>query len=297
MTFSGLIQKWSGICAHDQILIVTDRAQYPLAHRLKEEGVFSVRILEYSPSIREAFSALKETDLLIVMLSFDTFINGANQIFSPFQKPDGLASRYIFVRLGISLESLLEGLSTDKARVYGKIAEMNRLPDGSSVRVTNAAGTDISFRIHPFATCLHEVAGPGGMAFLPPSETSSDVIAGTANGRIVIDVTVGQLYLFRTQLEYFGLPDEPVTLTVEDGFITNVQGGRMAADVRRALFSLSQESRMLVELGQGLSDMKPTGLIGVDESILSSCHFGFGDGGSCGTHWDVVISSPRIEQL
>ena len=38
------------------------------------------------------------------------------------------------------------------------------------------------------------------------------------------------------------------------------------------------------------------GLIGVDESIINSCHFGFGDGGRCGTHLDVVISKPAIEQ-
>lgn len=297
MTFSELIQKWSGIRESDQIFIVVDDAQLPIAQRLKEEGIFSVRIAEYSPSVADEFHPLKETDLLIVLLSFDTFMAGAYQFFSPFQKPSNLTAKYIFVRLGVSLESLLEGLSTDKARVYGKIAEMNRLPDGASVRVTNAAGTDISFQIHPFSTCQHEITEPGGMAFLPPSETSSDVITDTACGRIVVDVTIGQLYRFKEQLEYFGRTDEPVTLIVRDGYIADVQGGKMADDVRRALFSLTREARRLVELGQGLSDMTPTGLIGVNESILSSCHFGFGDGGSCGTHWDVVISSPVITQF
>lgn len=64
-----------------------------------------------------------------------------------------------------------------------------------------------------------------------------------------------------------------------------------------AAAALSPDCRKLVELGQGLSQMEPTGLIGVDESILRSCHFGFGDGASCGTHLDMVLAEPRIELL
>ena len=41
--------------------------------------------------------------------------------------------------------------------------------------------------------------------------------------------------------------------------------------------------------------MEPTGLIGVDECIIDSCHFGFGEGWKCGTHLDVVIRNPTIK--
>ena len=43
--------------------------------------------------------------------------------------------------------------------------------------------------------------------------------------------------------------------------------------------------------------MKPTGSIGVDESIIDTCHFGIGDSGKCGVHLDVVISNPTLEKL
>lgn len=71
----------------------------------------------------------------------------------------------------------------------------------------------------------------------------------------------------------------------------------MAAEFKSKLFDLPTECRRIVELGQGLSEMKPTGLIGVDESIIDSCHFGFGDGWKCGTHLDVVIKDPTIKQI
>ncbi len=40
--------------------------------------------------------------------------------------------------------------------------------------------------------------------------------------------------------------------------------------------------------------MEPTGRIGLDESILHSCHFDFGNRGGCGAHLDMVVSSPTI---
>ena len=299
MQLSSLIQKWSGIDEHSKIMIVTDEVQQSLAESVKAEDVYDVRI-GYFP-LTESFAAemqsLSDSDLVIVMLSFDTFVQGGgNRCFSPFAKPDWLAAKYIFIRLSIGRDSLIQGLSTNKTLVYDKIAEMDRLLPCVPVRVTGAAGTDITLQVRPFTTCSHEIAEPGGMAFLPPSETSSDVIEGTANGKIVIDITAGQLYHYGDLLGYYGRVSSPVTLTVENGIITDISGGDTAADIKEKLFSLPVECRTLVELGQGLSKMQPTGLIGVDESIIDSCHFGFGDGGSCGVHWDVVISAPDIRQ-
>ena len=303
MNLSQSIQKWSNIQKDTKIVIVTDEEQKDMALAIKEEGIYDVTIENCSQTedfskVLESFKSLKSSDLLIAMFSFDTFlIKGANRFFSPFSKPKGVAAKYIFIRLSISKESLMEGLSTEKKLVYDKIHQMNKFDEGAGVHVTNGSGTDVTFKIHPFTTCSHEITEDGGMAFLPPSETSSEVIEGTANGKIVIDMTVGQLYHFTTLLSYFGLVKTPVTLLVKDGFITDIQGDEMAEELKEKLFSLSPDCRKLVELGQGLSKMKPTGLTGVDESIIDSCHFGFGDGGECGVHLDLVIMEPTIKEV
>ncbi len=222
---------------------------------------------------------------------------GAGRVFSPFAKPAGLCAKYAFIRLGISEASLREGLSTPKARVAQALERLHRFQPGGALRVTNAAGTDITLRISGFSTCGHEIVENGGLAFLPPSETSAEVLPGTANGRIVVDVTIGQLYYFQELLAPFGLVDAPVTLLVEDGRIVDVIGGRMAAALQEKLFALPADCRLLVELGHGLSCMTPTGLIGVDESIIDTCHFGVGDGAACGMHLDVVVARPTIQAL
>lgn len=300
MRISSLVQKWSNIRDISRIAIITDDVQKSLADAIKSEGVYDVQIgcFPMTDEFVDFMKGLNSSDLVIVLLSFDTYVRlGGNRYFSPFSKPDWISAKYIFIRLDISSESLIQGLSTGKRLVYDKISEMDRIGPNAMVRVTNASGTDIAFRIQPFTTCSHEITEDGGMAFLPPSETSAEVIDGTANGKIVIDMTVGQLYHFGELVGYFGRVKSPVTLVVENGIITDVLGDHNAREVKEKLFSLPEGCRRMVELGQGLSQMEPTGLTGVDESILDSCHFGFGDGGSCGTHWDVIISDPVIEQL
>lgn len=295
MRFGELFERWCHGAARETI-IITDGEQSPLAETIRGEWHGCCDVLAYHDreSWQPRLSRLQPDDLVIALLSFDAFISGAGRDFPTFGKPEWLRARYAFVRLGISEASLRQGLSTDKALVTAKLAEMARYTDGQCLRVTTAAGTDISLAIHPFATCSHEITEDGGCAFLPPSETSSEVLAETANGRIVVDVTVGQLYHFGRLVEPFGLVDAPVTLTVRDGIMTDVSGGETAQALKSALFALSPDCRRLVELGQGLSRMVPTGLIGVDESIIDTCHFGFGDGGECGVHLDVVIANPTI---
>jgi leucyl aminopeptidase (aminopeptidase T) len=228
----------------------------------------------------------------------NTFVfKGANKVFSPFGKPRGLKAKYVFIRLGISKESLLQGISTPIELVYETIDRLHSYKSATKLRVTNTAGTNITLSINAFTTCEHRIVEDGGMAFLPPSETSSEVIAKTSNGKIVVDVTIGQLYHYGNLIGYFGLVASPVTLIVDNGMITDIIGEDMATELKEKLFALPEDCRTLVELGHGLSKMTPTGLIGVDESIIDTCHFGIGDGASCGVHLDVVISNPTIEEV
>lgn len=299
MKLSDLIQKWCSINEKTKIVIVTDDTQRSIADRLQGESIYDVQIVIFplADPVIDSIKSLRSSDLVIAAFSIDTYIkHGANKYFSPFSKPDFISAKYIFLRLEISLEALLMGLSTDKKAVYEKIDEMSHIHSDTMVKVTNASGTDMVLRVQPFTTCSHEIVEDGGMVFLPPSETSAEVIDGTANGRIIVDTTIGQLYHFGKLMGYFGLVPSPITITVKNGFITDVSGNEMALEIKEKLFSLPIDCRKMVELGQGLSQIKPTGLIGVDESMIDTCHFGFGNGGTCGTHWDVVILNPIIKQ-
>ena len=294
--YDRLLTGWCALSADASVLIVADEYQYDLALEIQAEMARPCRIERYdaSDALQRRLGALRACDLVVVLWGFRTATDATRpRWFSPFSKPGWLAAKCAFIRLNITSASLREGLSTPKAAVHAKVAERVALPPGSLLRVTNAAGTDLTLRVGPFMPCAYEITRDGGQCFLPPSETSSEVLQGSGNGRIVVNVTVGQVHRFAEELGYFGLVDAPVTVEVRDGVMTDAYGGDMAEAFKACICSLPEDARTLVELGQGLSAMTPTGLIGVDESIITTCHFGFGHHGN-GTHTDLVISAPDI---
>ncbi|MBQ8556118.1 MAG: hypothetical protein IJ438_09645 [Clostridia bacterium] len=295
MLFDTLLERWCALADGARIVLVTDDGQHDIACRVarQTEHPCTVCLYDASDALRSALMALKPCDLVLVLQGFDSYLS-MPRWFSAMGKPAWLAAKCAFIRLGIRHDSLVEGLATPKEAVYAKISERGALPPEKLLRITNAAGTELTLRTGPFATCAHEITADGGFCFLPPSETSSEVIPGSANGRIVVDVTVGQLRVFAQELAYFGLVPSPVTVEVRNGVLADVYGNAMADEFKARIFALPEDARTLVELGQGLSAMQPTGLIGVDESIIDTCHFGFGHHEN-GTHTDLVIRCPTIQ--
>lgn len=112
-----------------------------------------------------------------------------------------------------------------------------------------------------------------------------------------MDLTVGQLYREGQLLEKFGLVSAPIKLIIKKGMIVNVLGNDT---LQKHLSEMEDEASAIVELGIGLSQMEYTGIIGIDESILNTCHFGIGDGLFYGIenksfiHLDVVLTNPQI---
>ncbi len=105
-------------------------------------------------------------------------------------------------------------------------------------------------------------------------------------------MTVGEFRIKGELTDVLGLVDAPVTIRLEDGFVREVSGGAMAARLKKCFAMLPDAFHFAVELGHGLSDMRPTGIIGVDESIRGTCHVGIGDGSMY--HLDLVIADPII---
>lgn len=294
-----LAEKWCNLSPKSTVTIITDGDRLGLAIKIRDHTPNPCHIINlwYRKDLEAHLSNLSPSDLVIVLISQHTFVDrGANKTFSPFSKPEGLKAKYAFIRLDIPEQSLIQGLRTPKDLVYEKIREVQKFCSGSTIRVTTDAGTNITVEVGKTSTCKHEIVEDGEFAFLPPSEIYSDVTHGTANGRIVIDVTLGQLYHYGVLLGEYGIVDEPVVLDVIDGYVVSVAGGAMAADLSKKLFDLPENCRAVVELGHGLSAMDPTGIIGVDESILCTCHFGIGDYVESGTHLDVVLKDPIFHQ-
>lgn len=197
-------------------------------------------------------------------------------------------------------EALLTHLTTDPASINEVIETRSSLAH-QEVRVTSPGGTDITFKLMNGLVLPYAVGEVSRHAYLPPAELTFGIEPGSAYGRIVVDVTVGELAVKGEIIDSLGLVDKPVEIAVDKGSITKVSGGVIAERLAAHLFSLEPCDRVVVELGLGLSQGTPTGQIGPDECLQGTCHFGVGDdafyGGTnpASIHLDLVLRDPSFE--
>jgi leucyl aminopeptidase (aminopeptidase T) len=186
-------------------------------------------------------------------------------------------------------------------RVHAKKA-MN-LNGAKKLRVTAPGGTDLSFGVRQFRALPFIIERNCRHIFLPASEVFTAIMEGSAEGHIVVDLTVGEFVFEGEKWDHLGKVDEPVLLIVKGGVITSIKGGTIARRLDACLQRCDMKCRIIVELGIGLSKGFVTGCIGSDECLRGTCHFGIGDNKFYGgtnkapVHLDVVIDCPTFEIL
>ena len=142
-------------------------------------------------------------------------------------------------------------------------------------------------------TCV--VDKPGMFSPVPNIEANVSPIEGSAEGKIVVDASIPYIGI--------GLLREPVKMTVNKGFITEIQGGYQADVLRRDLESKNDPNVYnIAELGVGLNPRSEmTGIMLDDEGVLGSAHIGIGTSITLGgklkaaVHYDLVLWKPTIK--
>ncbi len=147
-----------------------------------------------------------------------------------------------------------------------------------AVRITNIAGTDVSFLMHPHRPIANEIMydQPGGHFLLgqigwAPQEDS-------INGMIAFDGTIsggGEADL--------GFLTEPLLYEVEKGRIKNILGGKQA-DILREYYKKLNDPNMYIaaHVCYGVNpNAKLEGCTTEDERVWGSTQWGFGHQGSC----------------
>ena len=176
-----------------------------------------------------------------------------------------------------------------------RLAELFTAAD--KVRLTTPAGTDLTMsatgRQGNALTCM--VDRHGLFSPVPNIEANFSPLEGSAEGTIVVDASIPYIGI--------GLLEEPITMKVEGGFITDIQGGRQAETLKEDLEAKDDPNVYnIAELGVGLNPMSEmTGIMLDDEGVLGSAHIGIGTNITLGgnlkapIHYDLVIWRPTIE--
>ena len=195
----------------------------------------------------------------------------------------------------ITIDTLTRGAATADYREVGRIttAVAKILTEGSKVHLTSDFGTDLTFSIEGRKAV--EMAGifvPGAIANFPDGESPMAPVEGTANGKLVIDSSIHQI----------GRLKEPVTMIIEKGLVTKMEGGAEADTLLHIL--RKQGDQNSYNLGEFAVGTNPAARIShnvsEDKKRLGTVHFALGDNLTLGgktpsaTHIDGVLGFPNL---
>ncbi|MCG8540449.1 MAG: leucyl aminopeptidase [Clostridia bacterium] len=213
-------------------------------------------------------SAIPNTDVWIELNNQWLLYNSA------FEKAMKNDVRYLFLG-GMNVDQIVRCVGkVDLAAQHAfqtKIVEMTK--KAKHMRITTAAGNDVSFAMNPKRPINSELfADTPGPHFLL-GQISWAPIEETINGKIVFDGSFsggGKADL--------GILEEPITLTINNGVITNIDGGKEAKILEKWLKELD-DPRMynMVHVCYGFNPGAVlSGLCTEDERVWGCTEWGFG---------------------
>ena len=187
---------------------------------------------------------------------------------------------------------LQEDLTADCQAVAAQTAAAaERLARAGEVRLTSAAGTDLRLQlggrpVHQDTGLLHT---PGAYGNLPAGEAFVAPLEDSAEGRLVVDLSIGDIPL-----------DQPVLLTFRKGRAVAAEGGAAAQELQRRL-GADPGAWTLGEFGVGTNPgVRIRHRAPQDEKVLGTVHVAlggnthFGGANTAASHYDCVIRAPKI---
>lgn len=187
-----------------------------------------------------------------------------------------------------------KGLFADFKDIKVKIEKLaNYLTESKVAKITSPLGTNFSVslegrkgrQLNGYANTQDVSAGFGVEASIAPVE-------GTAQGKIVVNESIPGV----------GLINDPVIVTIKDGYAKTIEGGREAEDFLKVLQSKSDPLIFNVaELGIGMNPLcEFENSMLSDEGVYGTIHIALGTNAYIGGktvaagHYDMVFSSATL---
>lgn len=173
-------------------------------------------------------------------------------------------------------------------RIRGIAAAVNK---SERIEIQAPNGTEISFskKNREAKADTGIITGPGAFSNLPAGEVFLAPLEGTANGKLVLE------WAPTRKLK------STVTLHIEKGLVTNVEGKEKYVSYLRDKLSEQKENSNIAELGIGTNDRasRPDNIL-ESEKIFGTIHIALGDNSSFGGtvrtpfHQDFVFFKPTV---
>ena len=229
-----------------------------------------------------------------LMLGYDVILGITQKSLSHTKARKNASKKYIRIATmpGITIDIVKRTLTAD----YKKIKEKNqklikKLKKGSKIRVKTKKGTNISIEISnkKWFDDSGIYVKPGNFGNLPAGEIGFMPAEYKTNGVFVVDSSIGSL----------GLVDMPVKISVKDGFVKQISGGKTAERLNKLM--VTKKHKNIAEFAFGTNPRaKITGITLEDEKVKSTVHIALGNNQSYGGnfnvpfHVDCIIKNPDV---
>ena len=234
-------------------------------------------------------AAMKMADVIFSATTFSLYNTDAR-----IQAAEKNGTRFVNMA-DYSMEMLESGcLFTDWTAIRKIVDEVKTAIVGKELVLTTPLGTCLRTSIQGrHADTGYGVSRSPGEASSPPdAEAAIGPADDSAEGTLVIDGSI--------PLPGLGLIREPITLSVQRGYITSIRGGAEARLLEKILASYQDPRVYLVaEVGFGLNPSAHlSGRMLEDEGVLGTMHIGIGNnlayGGTNRTpvHIDLIMKNP-----
>lgn len=296
-----LVQVCADVQPDEEVVIVSDEERYEIARALieavKEVGTRATVVIDPPRKIDNeepappVGAALKKADVLYLPLG--KALSHTQAVRSAI----GAGARVVSMSAFTERQMNEGGLFADfHARKPFCDYLATRLTKAREIRVTNPAGTDLTFRLDERAGNSHAcIVREPGFTAVPNIEANCAPLEETTQGVLVVDGSI----------PYYGVGviREPVTCRIRDGAVTAIEGGGQAEFLRDLLSA--QGDPNVYNIAQFAFGLNPecrefTGEMLNDEGVNGTVHIGIGTSASLGggiqarTHFDAIIRSPSV---
>jgi leucyl aminopeptidase (aminopeptidase T) len=291
------VRDCMGVRPGERVLVVTDAPLRTIGYAAFEAARDlgnDVLLIEMLP--RKTNGEEPPADVAELMTQYDVVLCPTSKSLTHTDSRRNASAKGVRVATlpGVTEEVMVRCMNADyneiAARTF-RICELMRTT--RVIRVKAPAGTDITMPIegreaHASSGVFREKGLYGN---LPTGEAYLAPLEGLSNGVVVVDGSMASV----------GMVDEPIRITVRDGYATDITGGESARRLIALLEPHGKDGRTVAEFGIGTNDKAIlTGVILEDEKVMGTIHIAFGDNKSMGgsvrvaSHLDGLVRQPTV---
>ena len=291
------VRDCMGVRPGERVLVVTDAPLRTIGYAAFEAARDlgnDVLLIEMLP--RKTNGEEPPADVAELMTQYDVVLCPTSKSLTHTDSRRNASAKGVRVATlpGVTEEVMVRCMNADyneiAARTF-RICELMRTT--RVIRVKAPAGTDITMPIE--GREAHASSGvfrdKGLYGNLPTGEAYLAPLEGLSNGVVVVDGSMASV----------GMVDEPIRITVRDGYATDITGGESARRLIALLEPHGKDGRTVAEFGIGTNDKAIlTGVILEDEKVMGTIHIAFGDNKSMGgsvrvaSHLDGLVKQPTV---